>query len=81
MCMRTVQNQRLGLLKVCAMAQAVSAGLSSWRAGFKPWPVHVRYVVDKVELGQDFVQVLQVSSVNIILLWLHTHIYHLRDEQ
>jgi hypothetical protein len=31
-------------------------------------------LVDKVALEQDFVWILQYSSVGIILPWLHTHI-------
>jgi hypothetical protein len=33
-----------------------------------PGSVHVRFVVDKVALGQFFPQVLRFSSVNFILL-------------
>jgi hypothetical protein len=43
--------------------------------------VHVGFVVDKVALGQVFLQVILFSPVNIIPLWLSTLIYHLLDEQ
>ena len=39
-------------------------------------PVHVKFVVDKVALGQGFLQVLWVSPVSVIPPMIHTH-YHL----
>jgi hypothetical protein len=33
--------------------------------GFMPGTVHVGFVVDKVALGQNFLQVLQFSPVNV----------------
>jgi hypothetical protein len=37
-------------------------------------PVRVRYIVNKMALGQVFLRVLRVSPVNIILSGLNTHI-------
>jgi len=37
-----------------AMAQVVSHRLSPWRPGFDPGPVRVRFMIDKVALGQVF---------------------------
>jgi hypothetical protein len=42
------------------------AGLSSRSPGFAPGSIHVGFVVDKVELRQDFLRVLRFSPVNII---------------
>jgi hypothetical protein len=43
--------------------------------GFDPRPVHVRSVVDKVTLGQVFLQVLRFHPVSIIQPMLHTHLH------
>jgi hypothetical protein len=43
--------------------------------------VHVGFVVNKVALGQVFLQILPFSHVNIIPPWLSMLIYHLGDEQ
>jgi hypothetical protein len=50
------------------------AGLSPRRTGFAPGSVDVGILVDKVALGQCFIRVLRVFSVNIILPLLHTHL-------
>jgi hypothetical protein len=55
--------------------------LSLWRPRFTLESVNVGFVVDKVALGQAFLQVIQFFSVNIIPPWLSTLIYHLGDEQ
>jgi hypothetical protein len=47
------------------------AGLSPRRPGLDPGSVYVRFVVDKVALGQVFPQVLRFSPVNFIPLVLH----------
>jgi hypothetical protein len=53
------------------MAQAVSRRpLTRW-PGFDPVSVHVRFVVDKVALGQVFLRVLRFSPVNLIPPVLH----------
>jgi hypothetical protein len=57
------------------------AGLSPERPRFELSSVHVGFVMDKVSLGQVSLQVIQLSPVNIIPAWIHTHIYHLGDEQ
>ena len=48
-------------------------GLSQWRSMFNPGPVHVRFLMDQVALGQDFLPVLQFSPVSIILPMIHAH--------
>jgi branched-subunit amino acid transport protein len=57
------------------------AGLSLQWVGFTPRSVHAVFVVDKMALGQVFLQVLQFSPVNIIPLWLSILIYHMGGEQ
>jgi hypothetical protein len=47
------------------------AGLSPRRPGFDPGSVHVGFVVDKVALGQVFLQVLRFSPINFIPPVLH----------
>jgi len=42
-----------------------------------PWSVHVGFVVNKVALGQVFLQVLWFSPVNIFPLILRTLLIHL----
>jgi len=44
---------------------------------FSPGSVHVRFVVDKVALGQVFLQILQFSPFSIIPPILHTYFIHL----
>jgi hypothetical protein len=46
--------------------RSLVAGLSSRRPGFAPGSSHVRFVVDKVALGQVFLTVVRFSPVNII---------------
>jgi hypothetical protein len=48
------------------------AGISPQRPGFDPKWVYVTFVVDKVALGQVFLQALWFSPVNIIPSMLHT---------
>ena len=48
------------------------AGLSPWRLGFIPRPVHVGFVVDKVALGQVSLRVCRFFPVSIIPPMLHT---------
>jgi branched-subunit amino acid transport protein len=64
-----------------SMLRLLTAGLLPLWPRFKPRSVHVGFVVDKVTLGQVFLQVLQFSPVNIIPPWLSIIIYHLGDEQ
>jgi hypothetical protein len=47
------------------------AGLSPRRSGFDSGSVHVRFVVDKVALGQGFPPVLQFFPVSFIPPLLH----------
>jgi hypothetical protein len=48
-------------------------GLSPRRPGFASGLTHVGFVVDKVTLGQIFLQVLRIS-LSIATVALHTHI-------
>ena len=50
------------------------AGLPLWRCGFCPSPVHMRFVVNKVALGQVFHSVIKFSPISIILPMLHPHV-------
>jgi hypothetical protein len=45
--------------------RSLAAGLSPRRPGFAPGWIHVGFVVDKVALGQVFLQVLRFSPVSI----------------
>jgi hypothetical protein len=49
-----------------AMAQVVSRRPLTAEARVCPGSIHVGFVVDKVALGQVFLQVLRFSPVNII---------------
>ena len=51
------------------------AGLPLLRCWFYPRPVHMRFVVDNMALGQLFLWVIKFSSVNIILPAFHTHLH------
>jgi hypothetical protein len=42
--------------------------------------VHVRFVVDRMALGQGFLRVIRHSPVSIIPPWLSILIYHFWDE-
>ena len=59
------------------------AGLSLRRLGFNPNPVHVGFVVYKIELRYDFLRIPRISPVNIIpprlhaLLLIHYRLYML----
>jgi len=48
------------------------AVLSPWRPAFAPGSVYVRFVVEKVALGQVFLRVLRFCSISIIPRWLST---------
>jgi hypothetical protein len=55
------------------------AGLSQQMPRFNSEPVHVTFGVDKVAIGQGFLQVLRSSPVSIIAPTVHTHpCYHRR---
>ena len=51
------------------------AGLSQWRPSFGPRPYHVRFVVDKLALGQVSLPVLRFFPTIIIPPMLHTHLH------
>jgi hypothetical protein len=59
----------------------LGAGLAQRRHGFAPGSLHSEFVLDKVALGQDFLQVLWFHPVYIISPWLSMLIYHMGDEQ
>jgi hypothetical protein len=52
----------------------LALGLSQQRPVFHFRPVHVRFVVDKLALGQALLPVLQFSPVSIIPPMRHTHL-------
>jgi hypothetical protein len=52
------------------------AGLSPRKPGFDPRSVHVRFVMDKVALGQVFLPVLRFPPVSVIPSVFHIH-FHL----
>ena len=51
------------------------AGFSPRRPVFNPRPVDVRFVMDKMTMGQVLLQVLRFSPVSIIPPILHTHLH------
>jgi hypothetical protein len=51
------------------------AGFSPCRPVFDPRPINVRFVVDKITMGQVFLQVLRFSPVSIIPPTLHTNLH------
>jgi hypothetical protein len=57
------------------------ASLSRPRSGHEPKTVHVGFVVDKMALGEVFLQVPLFYLVNIIPPWFSILIYHLQDEK
>jgi hypothetical protein len=63
------------------MAQAVSRRLLNTEAQVWPGSVYMRFMVDKVALGQGFFRVLRFSPVSIIPQWLSILIQHLEDEK
>jgi len=50
-------------------------GLSPWRPGCIQGSGYVRFVVDKVALGQDFLWVLWTSYVSVIPTILHPQLH------
>lgn len=56
----------------CARAQAVIRRPPMADIGFST-PGHMGFMVDKVAVGQAFLQVLLFSLVSIMLQMLHTH--------
>jgi hypothetical protein len=62
-------NNRFG--KIVSWLRRLVAGLSPRRPGFDPGAVHVRFVGNKVALGQVFPRVLLFSPVNFITPVLH----------
>jgi hypothetical protein len=57
------------------MTQAVGRWPLAAEAGFHPRSAHVRFIVDKVALGQVLRRVLLFSPVSIIPPTLHTHLH------
>jgi len=56
----------LTFLLTFQLPRRLVAGLTEGRPGFAPWSVHVGFMVNREELGQEFLRVLTVSPVNII---------------
>jgi hypothetical protein len=69
----TILNMSKEPLAVPWLRQLV-ASLRLWRPRFVPGSVHVGFMVDKVALGQVFLQVLLFPPVSIIPPGLHTRI-------
>ena len=61
-------------LKVVPWPRRCDASLSQQRTGFDPRPVLVRFVVDKLALGQVVVRVLRFSPVSIVPSVLQTRL-------
>jgi len=53
----------------------LNASLSLLKHGFDPRAVNVRFVVDKLALGQGFLRKLGFSPVSIIPPLFHTHLH------
>jgi len=51
------------------------ADLSPWMLRFDTGQVYMVFVVDKLALGQVFLQVLRFSPISIIPLTLHNHLH------
>jgi hypothetical protein len=67
--------------RVVPWHRLIVAGLSPQRPGFVPGSVYVEFLVDKMALGQVFLEFFVLLLVNIIPPWLSILIYHLGDEQ
>jgi hypothetical protein len=67
-----------GRITGCALAQVVSRQPVATEARVRPRVSPVRFVVDRVALGQVFVRVLRVFLVNVIPPWLSIVTCHLR---
>jgi hypothetical protein len=52
---------------------ALLPGLSPKRPGLNPRLILVKFVVDKLALGQDFLYILRIFAVTIIPPMFHTH--------
>jgi len=63
------------IIQIKLSLQWPSSG-SGREPGFDPRPVQVRFVVDKVALGQAFLRVLRLIHVSIIPQLLHTHLFN-----
>jgi len=61
----------------------LAASLLLRRTGFDPRSIHVRFVVDKVTLGQVILWILQFSLVIIIppILHIHLHLFTTMNSQ
>jgi hypothetical protein len=70
-------RKREYVVGLIAHAIAQVADLSPRRPGFMPMSVHVRFVMDKVSLGQVFLLVLRCFPVTIIPPWLSMLVYNL----
>jgi hypothetical protein len=61
-----MENQSIGYSWTVAWLRRVVTALSLQRPKLAPGSIHVGFVVDKVALGQVFLQVLRFSPVTII---------------
>ena len=57
------------------MLRSSVASLAPPRTGFETRSAHVRFVLDKVALGQVFLPVLRFTPVSIIPSLLHSHLH------
>jgi hypothetical protein len=53
-----ITEENFSLPKRVTLLRLLFAVVSLHLSGFNPWSVHVRYVLEKVALGQTFLQVL-----------------------
>jgi hypothetical protein len=76
-------NSRMskGCIGAVPWLRRLVSGHSPRGPGFAPGSIHVRFMVDKVALGQVFLWVLRFSPVDIIPPSFSILIYHLGDEQ
>ena len=68
----------LCVLKALTLFKTLLAGLSLQIPGFDLWPVYVRFVVDRVAVEQDFLEILRSTPVSTIplVLCFHPFVYH-----
>jgi hypothetical protein len=66
-----MDEEKLHIEGTAPWLRQLVAGLSLRRFGFNPNPVHVVFVVDKVELRYDFLRISWISLVGLIPPMLH----------
>jgi hypothetical protein len=60
---------------VCCAVRIKTLFCLNWRPGFDHGPVLMKFVVDKLALGEGYLRVLLYSSVSLTLPLIHTHPY------